>query len=563
MRRVRLFARLLTIQRTLIRYRLDDVVSATPLFRPFGWLLKLTLRRPAAEPLAVRIRLALEELGPIFVKFGQAVSTRRDQLPADVADELAKLQDRVPPFPSAEARAIIERAFGREVEALYAEFESEPLAAASIAQVHGARLNSGERVVVKLLRPRVRAMIRRDLEVLFALAELAERYWADARRLRPIEVVCEFERTLDGELDLLREAANASQLRRNFQDSDQLYVPQVYWDYCRGNVLTIERVHGIPVSNIAALKASGADIKRLAENGVNIFFTQVFRHNFFHADMHPGNIFVDVTRPEQPRYIAVDFGIVGSLSDSDQRYLAENFLAFFQRDYRRVATLHVDSGWVPADTRIDELEAAVRSVCEPIFNKPLKDISFALVLLRLFETARRFHMQVQPQLVLLQKTLLNIEGLGRQLYPDLDLWKTAQPVLEQWVAERRGPRALVAELVRNWPQIGSDLALLPELLHRLLIRLHAATVHPPVEHEPLRPQHAGLAAVGRSTLSGAALLIAGVLWVGLDTDPRWLGFAASAVGLALMLLGRSAGSSASSSAAIRRRARSRRRRSPR
>ena len=339
---------------------------------------------------------------------------------------------------------------------MFAEFDRTPLAAASIAQVHAARLREGQAVVVKILRPNVGAPIQRDVEVLYAIAGLAEKYWTEAHRLHPVEVVAEFERTLAVELDLMREAANAAQLKRNFAGSDLLYVPEVYWDFCRPNVLTIERIFGIQVDDIEALRAAGTDIKRLAENGVEIFFTQVFRHNFFHADMHPGNIFVDATNPTQPKYVAVDFGIVGTLDERDQHYLAENFLAFFRRDYRRVATLHVDSGWVPAGTRVDELEAAVRAVCEPIFNKPLKDISFGLVLLRLFQTARQFNMEMQPQLVLLQKTLLAIEGLGRQLYPELDLWQTAKPVLEDWMRERHDPRTRFKQLVAAWPEISED-----------------------------------------------------------------------------------------------------------
>jgi len=467
-RRVRLALRLLAIQRALLRHGLEEVVGATHLFRPLVWLSRVGLRRRRKDPLGVRIRRCLEELGPIFVKFGQAVSTRRDLLPAEVADELAMLQDRVPPFPTEQARSAIERAFGMPVESLYVRFVDEPLAAASIAQVHAAELADGRDVVVKVLRPGVASQVARDIELLYALARLAERYSADGRRLRPVEIVAEFEKTLHAELDLMREAANASQLRRNFEGSEDLYVPEVYWEYCRSDVLTIERISGVPISDIAELKARGANIERLANNGVEIFFTQVFEHNFFHADMHPGNIFVDVSNPDHPRYIAVDFGIVGSLSDRDQLYLAQNFLAFFRRDYRRVAQLHVDSGWVPAQTRVTELESAVRAVCEPIFNKPLKEISFGLVLLRLFETARRFDMHVQPQLVLLQKTLLAIEGLGRELYPDLDLWKTAKPVLEQWMRRRMSLRGHIERLIDQWPQLSDDLALLPDALHRLL-----------------------------------------------------------------------------------------------
>ena len=465
--RLRVAARLLEIQRALVRHGLDNFVRATHLYRPFRFLFYLSpwtwFQRSAGITRGERLRLALEELGPIFVKFGQALSTRRDLLPVDIADELAKLQDRVPPFGSDVAVATIELAFGRPLADIFQRFEETPLAAASIAQVHVATLKSGEEVVVKILRPGMHEIIERDLEVLRALALLANEYWEQGRRLRPIEVVNEYRKTILDELDLLREAGNASQLKRNFAGSPLLYVPVVYWDYCRVNVMVMERIHGIIVSRVDELKACGTNFARLAENGVEIFFTQVFRHNFFHADMHPGNIFVQTDDPENPRYAAVDFGIVGTLQARDQHYLAENFMAFFDRDYARVATLHVESGWVPKGTRIDELESAVRTVCEPIFNKPLKEISFAQVLLRLFEAARRFDMQVQPQLILLQKTLLNIEGLGRQLYPELDLWKTAQPFLRQWMRERMSPRAMLKRARTQLPDTIEALKQLPQL----------------------------------------------------------------------------------------------------
>ena len=535
MAKVRLALRLLTIQRTLIKHGLDDVVWATHLFRPIARMRRLGQRRAGRRAgLGVRIRLALEELGPIFVKFGQALSTRRDVLPLDIADELAKLQDRVPPFSSEEAVAILERAFGESVEVIYGEFEKKPLAAASVAQVHAARLKTGEAVVVKVLRPGVRRKIRRDLEVLYALANMAERFWPVARQLRPVDIIAEFEKTLLHELDLTREAANAAQLKRNFDNSDTLYIPDVYWDYCRPEVLTMERVSGVPISDIAALKEAGTNFQRLAENGVEIFFTQVFRHNFFHADMHPGNIFVDITNPDKPRYIAVDFGIVGTLTSSDQKYLAGNFLAFFQGDYRRVAKLHVDSGWVPGDTRIDELESAVRAVCEPIFNRPLKDISFGLILLRLFQTARQFEMEIQPQLVLLQKTLLNIEGLGRQLYPELDLWATAQPILEEWTKERTNPRAQLMRLLRSWPESSEDILALPGLLRGVLERASEDALKTP-GRTPHRGARFAASHVARRTMHGAALLIAGVLWAGLAISPVWIGFSGAALGIVLML----------------------------
>jgi len=532
-RRLRQLSRMLTIQRVLMKHGLDEIVWRTHLFRPLAWLGRLLSLGRRREPLGVRLRKALEELGPIFVKFGQALSVRPDLLPHDIAAELAKLQDQVPPFAAEQAAAVVEAAFGRPAEQVFAAFERTPLAAASIAQVHAARLPDGRDVVVKILRPNVRALIQRDIEVLYAIAGLAERYWPEARRLHPVEVVAEFERTLTVELDLMREAANASQLERNFAGSELLHVPEVHWDYCRQNVLTIERIVGIRVDDLAALRAAGADIQRLAENGVEIFFTQVFRHNFFHADMHPGNIFVDVTDPKRPKYNAVDFGIVGTLDERDKHYLAENFLAFFRRDYRRVATLHVDSAWVPAGTRVDELEAAVRAVCEPIFNKPIKDISFGLVLMRLFHTARQFNMEIQPQLMLLQKTLLQIEGLGRQLYPDLDLWKTAKPVLEQWMRERHDPRTRFKQLVESWPEISDDLAMLPRVLHRALRRIDAEDAAARrLRRAPVVVERRG--ARIEQLVVGAAILIAGVLWSGLASPP-WIGWIGAGLGLAVLL----------------------------
>ena len=470
--KLRVIARLIEIQRVLLRHGLDDFVRATHLYRPlrFAFLFSpgvwFERRRKASR--GERIRLALEELGPIFVKFGQAVSTRRDLLPADIAEELAKLQDRVPPFPGSIAREIVERAHGRPVTEIFAEFDEQPLAAASIAQVHVARLKDGKEVVVKVLRPRMREVIERDLEVLYALARLADRYWSEGKRLRPMEVVAEYEKTILDELDLLREAANAAQLKRNFAGSPLLYVPEVYWDYCRIDVMVMERIHGVPISDMATLRAAGTDIPKLARNGVEIFFTQVFRHNFFHADMHPGNIFVLIDDPKNPRYAAIDFGIVGSLDPRDQHYLAENFLAVFDRDYRRVALLHLESGWVPPGTRVDEMESAVRTVCEPIFDKPLKDISFGMILLRLFEISRRFNMPIQPQLILLQKTLLNIEGLGRDLYPELDIWATATPILREWMRERTSLRSVLKSLRSQWPQLIEAARLFPSALARFV-----------------------------------------------------------------------------------------------
>lgn len=463
--------RLLHINSVLIRHGLDEVFLATHFMRPLRFMLYLlpwNWFRGTREPRAVRVRRALEELGPIFVKFGQILSTRRDLLPDDLAEELARLQDRVPSFPSEVAISQIEAAYGRPLHEVFATFQAQPLASASIAQVHVATLKSGEDVVVKVLRPGIKPIIRRDVGLLHTLARLAERYSQDGRRLRPVEVVAEFEKTLLDELDLMREAASASQMRRNFEHSEVMYVPEVYWPLCRRNVMVMERIHGTPVGDLETLRAAGVNMQVLAERGVEIFFTQVFRHNFFHADMHPGNIFVDIDAPRWPSYKAVDFGIMGSLSSADKRYLAENFLAFFKRDYYRVAELHVISGWVPQGTRIDEFEAAIRTVCEPIFERPFKDISFGQLLLRLFQTARRFNMEVQPQLVLLQKTLLNIEGLGRQLYPELDLWKTAKPFLEHWMKEQLGLRGLVREFKTQAPRWGEMLPHVPGLVHDVL-----------------------------------------------------------------------------------------------
>jgi ubiquinone biosynthesis protein len=479
MRRIRTLLRLLSIQRILVRHGLDEIITATHILRPLRFFFYFLPRRSdRSAPLGERIRLALVELGPIFVKFGQAVSTRRDLLPRDVADELAKLQDRVPPFPAEEAVAILSATYGKPVNEVFARFDFEPLAAASIAQVHTAALDDGTEVIVKLLRPGVREQIERDLDVMYAIAGLADKYWENSKRLRPLELVAEYEKTVIDELDLMREGANSAQLRRNFQGSDMLYVPEVYWDFCRPEILVQERVYGIPISDMEALRAAGTNIQTLAENGVEIFFSQVFRHNFFHADMHPGNIFVIVDDPERPKYAAVDFGIVGTLSPSDQQYLAGNFLAFFDRDYYKIARLHLDSGWVPPDTRIDELETAVRTVCEPIFNKPLAEISFAQILIRLFRIAQRFNMEIQPQLLLLHKTLLNIEGLGRELYPELDLWKTAQPVLRQWMDEQVGPRAVLGDLRENLPQLRDALRELPAAIKHLADKAATKTAFP-------------------------------------------------------------------------------------
>lgn len=460
---------MLRIVRVLVRHGLDEFVFTLHLFRPYRFMLFLFPGywfRDRNVPRGQRLREALEELGPVFVKFGQAVSTRPDLIPADIAVELTRLQDDVLPFPGDQAREVIERALDAPLSEHFASFDIQPLASASVAQVHGATLQDSTEVVVKVLRPGIEKVIERDLQLLYQLARLADRHWPNARRLRPLEVVDDYDKTIHDELDMMREGANASQLRSNFLDSDMIYVPQIYWDHSCREVLVMERVEGIPIRDIDAIRAAGIDLRKLAHNGVEIFFTQAFRDGFFHADMHPGNIFVS----PQGQYRAVDFGIMGTLAEADKRYLAENLLAFFNRDYRAVAMAHLRAGWVPATTRPEEFEAAVRTVCEPIFARPISEISFGHLVIRLFQVARRFDMPVQPQLVLLQKTLLNIEGLGRQLYPELDLWETAKPFLERWMREQVGPRALVRALRRELPTVLPLLPELPGLVHELLRR---------------------------------------------------------------------------------------------
>jgi ubiquinone biosynthesis protein len=526
----RVAGRLLEIQRVLVRHRLDEFVRATHLYRPLRFLFYLQpstwAERRRGGSRGERLRLALEELGPIFIKFGQALSTRRDLLPEDIADELEKLQDRVPPFDGAVAKRAIEKSLGAKVEEIFATFDEKPLAAASIAQVHAATLKDGREVIVKVLRPGMAGRIDRDIEVMYALASLVLRYVPDAHRLRPVEVVREYDKTIHDELDLLREAANAKQIRRNFTGSALLYVPEVHFDLCRLDVMVMERIRGVPISDMKTLREKNVNIRKLAENGVEIFFTQMLRHNFFHADMHPGNIFVQIEDPENPKYAAVDFGIVGTLDPQDLNYLAGNFLAFFDRDWRRVAELHVESGWVPKDTRVDELEGAVRTVCEPIFEKPISEISFGFVLLRLFEVARRFRMEIQPQLVLLQKTLLNIEGLGRELYPQLDLWVTAQPLLRQWYKDRLSPKSVLKEWRRQAPELIEALRASPMLVRRIVQdvqhREYLLRADVPRLEEMRAEIEAGNARRDRTIVACAAAL-GGLLWVGFYVEPRWLG----------------------------------------
>jgi ubiquinone biosynthesis protein len=507
--------RLARILRIVGRYRLDEFVDLQRL--PLVPRLAMAaspwrLHRAPPLPRGVRLRRALEELGPVFIKFGQMLSTRRDLLPEDIADELAKLQDDVPPFPEQQAVAIIETALGKPIEQLYATFETSPMASASVAQVHRATLHSGEDVVVKVVRPDIEPVIRQDIALMHTMARLVARYLPDGRRLRPVEVVSDYELVILDELDLGREAANACQLRRNFQESKLVYIPEVHWDYTCRNVFTMERISGIPVTDIETLRQRGTDLKLLGERGVEIFFTQVFRDSFFHADMHPGNIFVDASDPADPTYIAVDCAIVGSLSEADKYYLARNLLGIFHRDYHEVAQLHVECGWVPPQTRVQDFESAMRAVCEPVFERPIRDISFGQLLVYLFRTAARFEMEVQPSLVLLQKTLLNIEGLGRQLYPDLNLWDTAQPFLEEWVQERYSPQSVLKRLQRHAPSWLEQLPQLPDVVLDSLqqsrdIEPRFNTLQRRVEEDESRAREA-LQRRRRHLLAGVVCLIA-------------------------------------------------------
>ncbi|MCH9048381.1 MAG: ubiquinone biosynthesis regulatory protein kinase UbiB [Proteobacteria bacterium] len=516
-------SRLITIQKTLIRYGLDEIVLASSGSRPvrilfylFPWNWFGRKRGPRAE----RLRCALEDLGPIFIKLGQILSTRRDFLPEDISQEFSKLQDKVPPFPGKEARRIIEDAFDKKIDEIFLEFDETPLASASIAQVHAAKMKDGREMIIKVVRPDVEEIIRRDLGLMYFLADKVERYTEDGRRLGPVNVIAEFEKTLLGELDLMREAANASQLRRNFADSDKLYVPEVCWDLTHKNVMVMERISGIAVNDIESLKAAGVDLKWLAEAGIEIFFTEVLRDSFFHADMHPGNIFVSRPEPGKPaKIMLVDFGIMSSLSEFDQRYLAENFMAFLDRDYQRVAELHVESGWVPAGTRIDEFEFAIRTVCEPLFDRSLTEISFGTMLLRLFQTARQFGMVIMPQLLLLQKTLVNIEGLGRQLYPELDIWKTARPLFEYWMHDRLGVRGLAKGLKENLPRWLDRLPDLPNKTIDIIERLRDGKIQVELKAPELEKIRTEIRQSNkRSVLAtiGSAFIICAAVIFGLD-----------------------------------------------
>lgn len=492
MRKIVQFFRLLQINIVLMSYTLTPAVVGRryPLLRFFAFFNPWRHLGKKTQSRGESIRFALESLGPIFVKFGQVLSTRRDLLPDDIVSELEKLQDQVPPFPSAQARRIIENALQKRIGELFIRFDDVPLASASIAQVHTAVLPDGSEVVVKILRPNITNIISHDIAIMYSVARLVESFWPQGRRLRPVELVAEFESTLRDELDLQREAANASQLRRNFLDSTTLYVPKIFWDYTRTNVIIMEQIHGIRISNFNLLKERGCNMKKLAENGVEMFFTQVFRDNFFHADMHPGNLFVDLHYPENPKFLVVDFGIMGSLSPNDQHYLAQNLLAFLDRNYRQVAILHVESGWVPADTRVDQFEAAIRTVCEPIFERPLSDISFGQLLLRLFTTAERFNMELQPQLMLLQKTLLSIEGLGRQLYPQLDIWATAKPFMERWIREQQGLKQLAHLALQDWHETAEKIIKTPKLVFSILQQINRtqSRLQGPIHRKKSKPR---------------------------------------------------------------------------
>ncbi len=508
--------RLYHIIRVMLSYGLDELIPHLRITLPLRIWRKCLFWMPnrhADKLLGERLRLALQELGPVWIKFGQMMSTRRDLFPPEIADQLAILQDRVDPFDGKLAREQIELSMGGiPLESWFDDFDIVPLASASIAQVHTARLKAnGQEVVIKVIRPDILPVIKADMRLMNRLAGWLPMLLQDGRRLRPREVVREYEKTLLDELNLLREAANAIQLRRNFDGSPMLYIPEIYSDYCSENMLVMERIYGIPVSDVEALKANGTNMPLLAERGVQVFFTQVFRDSFFHADMHPGNIFISHEHPENPQYIGIDCGIVGSLNKEDKRYLAENFIAFFNRDYRRVAELHVDSGWVPADTNVEEFEFAIRTVCEPIFEKPLAEISFGHVLLNLFNTARRFNMEVQPQLVLLQKTLLYVEGVGRQLYPQLDLWKTAKPFLESWLKDQMGVAALIRGLKEKAPFWAEKLPEIPELIYDGL-RQHRLLRHSVMQlTDELRMQRARQSQSHYLLGVGATLLLAGLL----------------------------------------------------
>jgi len=543
MHTLRQFARMLKISAILTRYRLDEFLEATHLYRPMRLLRIMapwTINRElASRPRAERLRLALTEMGPIYVKFGQIISTRRDLVPTDIADELALLQDQVPPFPGEQARAIVEQALEKPVSELFSSFETEPLASASIAQVHAAVLPDGREAVVKVVRPGVRRQLRRDIDLLLAIAGLAEKYFQGGLRVKPTEFVREFETFVFDELDMYREASNASILRSNFTGSRDLYIPEIYWSYCREQVLVMERVCGIPVNDIQGLKAAGVNLERLAKRGIRVFYTQVFRDNLFHADMHPGNIMIDASNPEDASFIALDFGIVASLTPEDLYYISENFMAMFNRNYNRVAQLHIDAGWVPPETRVYELEAAVRAVGEPSFSRPLNEVSFGEVMLKLFQVAYRFDLNIQPQLIMLQKTLLNIEGLGRELYPDLDVLAASKPELEAILREKHGLDRAAKDLRERLPNFLSKAPDMPALVHDYLKQATTGQLTSRLASSDLARLRMDLSNARRRTqriITGSAVLLSGAVLTGLEAGP-WQWFGLSTIGLLAAILG--------------------------
>jgi ubiquinone biosynthesis protein len=538
----RQFSRLLKISAILSRYRLDEFLEATHLYRPMRLLRVIApwgRRNVADSPRGERLRLALNEMGPIFVKFGQILSTRRDMIPIDIADELALLQDRVTPFPGEEAKAIIERALEKPISELFTTFDMKPLASASIAQVHAATLPDGKEVVVKVVRPGIRKQLRQDIDLLYSIAGLAEKYWEGGQNVKPKEFVREFETFVFDELDMYREASNASLLRSNFAGSKDLYVPEIYWPYCREQVLVMERVYGMPVNDVEGLRAKGVNLDRLAKIGIRVFYTQVFRDNLFHADMHPGNILIDVSDPENASYIALDFGIVASLTPKDLYYISENFMALFNRDYFRVAQLHIDAGWVPHETRVDELEAAIRTVGEPNFTRPLNEVSFGELMLKLFQVAYRFKLNIQPQLIMLQKTLLNIEGLGRQLSPTFDAMAVAKPELEAILKDKHGLDRTAKDLRERLPVWLARAPEMPGLLHDYLKQATEGNLVTRIDSQDLAKLQAGQEDAKTRYLratSGAALLVTGALLTGAEVGPWFLG-GYSTLGLVSGLLG--------------------------
>lgn len=538
---MRQFARLIRVSSILASHGLDDLLIATHLFRPMRLLRELLPNKSELKglPRGARLRMALQDLGPVFVKFGQIISTRRDLLPKDIADELSQLQDRVPSFPGEEARDIVEKALGKPVGELFSEFDVEPLASASIAQVHAVTLIDGRKAVAKVVRPGIEKQLRRDIDLLLAIAGLAERYWEIGANVRPVGIVQEFESVVFDELDMQREAANASLLRRNFKDSKDLYIPEIYWPWCKQNVLVMERVSGLPVGNIELLKEKGVNLIELAHRGVRVFYTQVFRDNLFHADMHPGNILVDASDPDNPTFIAMDFGIVASLTPKDLYYISENFIALFNQDYRRVGELHIQAGWLPANTRIDELEAAVRTVGESMFSRPLNEISFGELLFKLFKVAHRFHLTVQPQLIMLQKTLLNIEGLGRELHPELDIWAVAKPELEAILREKNSIENVVKTIKDRIPVWLAQAPEIPGLIHEYLTKASSGEIGTRITSDDLaalRAEHTTAHRKTMQTLAASAFVISGSLLTVMETGP-WYVFDMSAAGLILLVLG--------------------------